>query len=238
MLLFQIKLEREKHTYPWPRLVTRPAWRYINSFSACSLFVLIGRVLPSADGDWTAFWWYDVDITWPSNEIDVLAYEFGHCKPSDPYCFGRLPSDAKADETEMLAVDSEGTAYKWSFISNASAASAAWRAFHDHQEVDHGVSVGSIPAWNPKVLNGSKPKNDQRAFMYRVQNGVKSVLLDDDNCDCLSTLSLGHGMCASGHNPTYSSVDSFGVDALYDPACHGPRSGIGLTLYVRRKLLK
>ncbi|PFX34611.1 hypothetical protein AWC38_SpisGene397, partial [Stylophora pistillata] len=145
---------------------------------------ITSRVLPSIDGDWTAFWWYDVNITWPSNEIDVLAYEFGHCKPSDPYCFGRLPSDAKANETEMLAVDSEGTAYKWSFISNASAASAAWRAFHDHQEVDHGVSVGSILAWNPKVLNGSKPKNDQRAFMYRVQNGVKSVLLDDDNCDC------------------------------------------------------
>ena len=184
-----------------------------------------------------AFWWYDVGTTWPSNEKDVLAYEFGHCEPRDPYCFSRLPADAKADLTEMLAVDSEGTAYKWNFSSNASAASAAWRAFHDHKEVNQGESVG-ILAWNPEVLNGSEPKDDQRAFMYREQNGVKSVLLDDDNCDCHSTLSLGHGMCLSNHDTSYSDVNSFGVDALYDPSCHGPRSGIGLTLYVRRKTLK
>ena len=123
---------------------------------------------------------------------------------------------------------------KWNFSSNASATSAAWRAFHDHKEVNRGESVG-ILAWNPEVLNGSEPKDDQRAFMYREQNGVKSVLLDDDYCDCHSTLSLGHGMCLSNHNPVYSDVNSFGVDALYDPGCHGPRSGIGLTLYVRRK---
>ena len=184
-----------------------------------------------------AFWWYDVGTTWPSNEKDVLAYDFGHCEPRDPYCFSRLPADAKADLTEMLAVDSEGTAYKWNFSSNASAASAAWRAFHDHKEVNQGESVG-ILAWNPEVLNGSEPKDDQRAFMYREQNGVKSVLLDDDNCDCHSTLSLGHGMCGSNHDTSYSDVNSFGVDALYDPGCHGPRSGIGLTLYVRRKTLK
>ena len=206
-------------------------------FQRVSLFALVGRILPSADGDWIAFWWYDVGTTWPSNEKDVLAYDFGHCEPRDPYCFGRLPADAKADLTEMLAVDSEGTAYKWNFSSNASATSAAWRAFHDHKEVNQGESVG-ILAWNPEVLNGSEPKDDQRAFMYREQNGVKSVLLDDDYCDCHSTLSLGHGMCSSNHNPVYSDVNSFGVDALYDPGCHGPRSGIGLTLYVRRKTLK
>ena len=172
---------------------------------------------------------------WPSDEKDVLAYDFGYCELRDPYCFGRLPADAKADHTEMLAVDSEGTTYKWSFSSNVPAASAAWRAFHDHQEVDHGESVGSIPAWNPEVLNGSEPRNDQRAFMYREENGVKSVLLDDNNCDCLSTLSLGHGMCHNGSRS--ASVNSFGVDTLYDPSCQSPRSGIGLTLYVRRKTL-
>ena len=104
---------------------------------------------------------------------------------------------------------------------------------NDHQEVDPGESVGSIPAWNPKVLNGSEPKYDQRAFMYREENGVKSVLLADNNCDCLSTLSLGHGMCNNGSRS--ASVNSFGVDTLYEPSCQSPRSGIGLTLYVRRK---
>ena len=197
------------------------------------MFALVGRILPSADGDWIAFWWYDVGTTWPSDEKDVLAYDFGYCEPRDPYCFGRLPADAEADHTEMLAVDSEGTTYKWSFSSNTLAASAAWRAFHDHQEVDHGEGVGSIPAWNPEVLNGREPRNDQRAFMYREENGVKSVLLDDNNCDCLSTLSLGHGMCHNGSRS--ASVNSFGVDTLYEPSCQSPRSGIGLTLYVRRK---
>ena len=84
-----------------------------------------------------------------------------------------------------------------------------------------------------QVLNGSEPKYDQRAFMYREENGVKSVLLDDNNCDCLSTLSLGHGMCHNGSRS--ASVNSFGVDTLYEPSCQSPRSGIGLTLYVRRK---
>ena len=101
---------------------------------------------------------------------------------------------------------------------------------NDHQEVDPGESVGSIPARNPDVLNGSEPKYDQRAFMYREENGVKSVLLDDDNCDCQSNLSL---VCHYGSRS--ASVNCFGVDTLYDPSCQSPRSGIGLMLYVRRK---
>ena len=104
---------------------------------------------------------------------------------------------------------------------------------NDHQEVDPRESVGSIPARNPEVLKGSEPKYDQRAFMYREENGVKSVLLDDDNCDCQSILSLGHGMCHYGSRS--ASVNCFGVDTLYDPSCQSPRSGIGLTLYFRRK---
>ena len=101
---------------------------------------------------------------------------------------------------------------------------------NDHQEVDPGESVGSIPARNPEVLNGSEPKYDQRAFKYREENGVKSVLLDDDNCDCQSILSL---VCHYGSRS--ASVNCFGVDTLHDPSCQSPRSGIGLTLYVRRK---
>ena len=52
--------------------------------------------------------------------------------------------------------------------------------------------------WNPDTIEGTKPKSNQDSFMYRVQNGVKSVLLDDDNCDCLSSLSFGHGLCGTG----------------------------------------
>lgn len=83
------------------------------------------------------------------------------------------------------------------------------------------------------MLSGKKPKAVQDSFMYREQNGVRSLLLDDDNCDCLSTLNLGHGMCLSSHKTKYSKANIFGVDALYDPSCHGPVPGIGLTLYYR-----
>ena len=42
--------------------------------------------------------------------------------------------------------------------------------------------------------------------MYREQEGVKSLLLGDDNCDCLSTLSMGHGLCGTGFSTTYGPV--------------------------------
>ena len=69
--------------------------------------------------------------------------------------------------------------------------------------------------------------------MYREEEGVKSVMLDDDNCDCYSSLSLGHALCSSGHSTSYGPTGQYGVDALYDPYCNVPRQGVGLTLYFR-----
>ena len=202
--------------------------------------VFAGRGLVSPDGIWTAFWWYDVNTTWPSHENDVLAYDFGHCQSSDPYCFGRLPLDAIEDSTEMLAIDSEGTQYKWSFDSNNLVAHAAWRAFHYHQIIPYGEVRRKLPAWNPEVLKGVAPMRDQMSFMYREENGVMSVMLDDDSCDCTTTLSLGHGMCYHGHISNYSPRNQFGVDTLYEDSCdfgvvNAPRTSVGLTLYFRTR---
>ncbi|KAL9968727.1 hypothetical protein ACROYT_G020846 [Oculina patagonica] len=198
-----------------------------------------GRTHPSSDGNgiWTAFWWYDIDTTWPSGENDVLAYEFDHCESSDPYCFGRLPLDAIEDSTEMLAIDSEGTKYKWSFDSGNLVAHAAWRAFRDHQIIPQGAVEHATPAWNPEVLNGSPPDpgRDPDSFMYREEEGVKSVLLDDDSCDCHSSLSFGHALCGLTHSNSYGPTGQYGVDALYDSGCNVPRAGVGLTLYFRAK---
>ena len=69
--------------------------------------------------------------------------------------------------------------------------------------------------------------------MYRVQYGVKSVLLDDDSCDCYSTLSMGHGMCGTGFNTKYGPASRFGVDLLHDPECETPNQQNGLTLYFK-----
>ena len=167
---------------------------------------------------WQRFWWWTPGKTWPANVKDVLKDAFGLCKPNNPYCFQRLPSWAEEDATELLAVDSDGTVYQWKFDSKNPTAHSVWQAFHDHQETPHG-KIMNKQAWDPLVVEGNEVKATQDSFMYREQNGVKSLLLDDDNCDCLSTLSMGHGMCNAGHSISYSKPNVFGVDKLYDPGC-------------------
>ena len=193
----------------------------------------VGRSFSDSSGDWTAFWWIDgFNTPWPAGENDVLAYAFGHCKAIDPYCFGRLPLTANEDSTEMLAVDSYGTKYKWSFDSSNTVAHAAWRAFHDHQTIPFGEVRNQANPWTPQVLSGNAPAENQDSFMYRDQYGVRSILLDDDACDCKSSLNIGHGMCNSGDTP-YGASGQYGVDSLYDPGCQVPRYGVGLILFFR-----
>ena len=85
----------------------------------------------------------------------------------------------------------------------------------------------------PSSLTGRKHTAIQDSFMYRTQNGVKSLLLDDDNCDCLSTLSMGHGMCGNGFSTSYGPTNRFGVDLLYDTNCQTPDPQRGLSLYFK-----
>ncbi|XP_046861704.1 uncharacterized protein LOC124454990 [Xenia sp. Carnegie-2017] len=180
--------------------------------------------------EWTPFWWWTKDISWNKTEKDVLAYEYGHCKKEDSYCFQRLPKWTMEDFTHLLAVDSAGTKYLWKFEAKNPTSHAAWLAFHDHKVTMVG-KIKNNKAWNPQVMNGLKPKKDQDSFMYREQQGVKSLLLDDDNCDCLSSLSLGHGMCHSGFSTSFGPINRFGVEELYDENCNTPRPTVGLVLY-------
>lgn len=83
------------------------------------------------------------------------------------------------------------------------------------------------------IQTGPTPYRQQDSFMYRLQNGVRSLLLDDDGCDCYSTLSFGHGMCNAGFSTTYGPTGRFGVDLLYDTHCQTPDPKRGLTLYFR-----
>ena len=181
---------------------------------------------------WHRFWWWTPGKKWPSGVTDVLKNAYGTCKSSDHYCFQRLPSWAREDATELLAIDNEGTVYRWQFDSKNPTAHAVWQALHDHKKTHNG-KIKNKKAWNPTTLEGKKPKATQDSFMYRTQNGVKSLLLDDDNCDCLSSLSMGHGMCNAGHSTSYSKPNVFGVDKLYDPGCRGPSPSYGLSLYFR-----
>lgn len=83
------------------------------------------------------------------------------------------------------------------------------------------------------LVIGPQPSANQDSFMYRAQNGVRSLLLDDDNCDCYSTLSMGHGMCSSSFSTSYGPSGRFGVDLLYDAYCQIPDPKRGLALYFK-----
>ena len=82
---------------------------------------------------------------------------------------------------------------------------------------------------------GPTPNRPQDSFMYRRQNGVLSVMLDDDNCDGYTTLSMGHGMCGNDFLSTCGPPARFGVDLLYDSYCQTPDSKHGLALYFKGK---
>lgn len=181
---------------------------------------------------WRAFWWYKKSSGWPRCSDDVLEGEYGGCDPSASYCFGRLPDQLSETGAEMLGKDSSGNIYRWSFDATNPTAHAVWQAFHDHVQTPAGTVVNSH-VWNPKIVAGNGPKEQQDSFMYRVEYGVASLLLDDDNCDCLTSLSLGHGMCRNTFDSQFGPANRFGVDLLFDTHCQTPSPDNGLTLYFK-----
>lgn len=73
--------------------------------------------------------------------------------------------------------------------------------------------------------------------MYRIEHGVYSLLIDDDNCDCLTSLSMGHGMCGTGFSTSYGPENVFGVDTLYDSGCQTPSPSNKLSLYFKGRIM-
>ena len=72
--------------------------------------------------------------------------------------------------------------------------------------------------------------------MYRWEHGVKSFILDDDTCDCYSTLSAGHGVCFEGFLPQYGIENQFGVGLLNEAGCDttsSPSPSNSLFLYYK-----
>ncbi|XP_038071752.1 uncharacterized protein LOC119740500 [Patiria miniata] len=177
---------------------------------------------------WRLFWWWTGTV-WPGKDVvnDVLQDEYGDCESSAPYCFSRLPGELQESSSEMLGIDSAGNVYRWTFNPSNDVAHAVWQAFHDHQETK--VTDGN--EWSPVTVAGLAPIKRQDSFHYREEHGVKSLQIDDDNCDCYTSLSLGHGMCFDGHTPGSENV--YGVDLLYDIDCQEPIPSNSLRLYFR-----
>ena len=81
--------------------------------------------------------------------------------------------------------------------------------------------------------SGPNPNKPQDCFMYRRQEGVLSAMLDDDNCDAYTTLSMGHGMCGPDFLDSCGPRGRFGVDLLYDTYCQTPDFKHKLALYFK-----
>jgi len=86
----------------------------------------------------------------------------------------------------------------------------------------------------------------QDTFVYREKAGIKSIMLDDNKCDCHSSISAGHGMCADaassdrtdsqlwGNNGDLTAT-AIGVDTLGDNFCTVPKESRKLQFFFRSK---
>lgn len=186
-------------------------------------------------GGWTRFWWY-TGVGWPGHETEALGHPFGTFDSSSHYGFQRLPEGLAKEQVELLAKDGIGNIYKWDFASPSATAQQVWDSFTLGTQ---GRWNNAGDAWNPEVIAGSFFNTDQDSWQYRDSEGVVSFLLDDDTCDCKSTLNAGHAMCGSGWNQTYAQPDGaylrYGVDILNDNGCRGPVPENTLELFYRLK---
>ena len=80
------------------------------------------------------------------------------------------------------------------------------------------------------LFSGQSPIKDQDSFQYRDEHGVKSLQLDDDNCERDSSLSLGHAMCFAD---VEFPENVFGVDLLFDSTSISPSPNNGLYIYFK-----
>lgn len=186
-------------------------------------------------GGWTRFWWY-TGVGWPGHETEALGHPFGTFDSSSHYGFQRLPEGLAKEQVELLAKDGIGNIYKWDFASPSATAQQVWDSFTQGTQ---GRWNNNGDAWDPQVIAGSFFNTPQDSWQYRDSEGVVSFLLDDDTCDCKSTLNAGHAMCGSGWNQTYAQPDGaylrYGVDILNDDGCRGPVPENTLELFYRLK---
>jgi len=179
---------------------------------------------------WEKFWWWSPMDSWPHDENDVFGYSHGHCKSSDSYCFQRFPSHLDEMYTELRAVEKDTTgkiigSLTWKFDPDNNVAHGVWKAMALGLETPAGTLLNK-DNWAPTIESNDDNKKDYLdastfaekfdSFMYRVEGGVRSLLLADDNCECRSVLSLGHSMCDGGCDGTNCISTGYGVDTLLD----------------------
>jgi len=190
------------------------------------------------NGEWNKFWWYDGEILgeWPHNKTDVLQHSYGEIPEGAFYGFQKLPESVQKINTELLAKDGDGNIYKWDFNHSSNTSRLVWNSLKYGTE----GRWGNQGTWNPTVIKGAFHGTAQDSWQYREEHGVKSFLLDDDTCDCKSTLNAGHAMCGGSWNQTYAQPAGaeyrYGVDTLNDGGCLGPLPTRKLEMFYREKI--
>jgi hypothetical protein len=185
-------------------------------------------------GGWTKFWWYN-GKGWPSG-LHALDYSFGTHNQGGDYGFQRLPQYLTKDNTELLAKDGAGNVYKWDFANASETSQRVWNSFFSGTE----GAWANVGTFNPTVIAGSFNAAAQDTWQYRLSEGIKSFLLDDDTCDCESSLNAGHAMCGTtgwtqDYAQPFNAYLRYGVDVLNGFGCNGPLPTNSLELYFREK---
>ena len=185
-------------------------------------------------GGWTKFWWYN-GKGWPFG-LHALDYSFGTHNQGGDYGFQKLPQYLTKANTEILAKDGLGNIYKWDFANSSGTAQRVWDSLFSGTE----GAWAEGGAFNPTVLTGSSYTADQDSWQYRTSEGIKSFMLDDDTCDCNSTINAGHAMCGGSgwiqdYAQPYNAYLRYGVDILPGGGCNGPLPMNSLELYFREK---
>ena len=116
--------------------------------------------------------------------------------------------------------------YRWAFKPNNIVSHKLFRALHDH-EVTKKYEVRHKNNFQPTVLRGSASGVGQDSFAFYPVNGVYSLILDDDNCYCQTTLEMGYRICTNS-----DSTSTFGVD-MADRGCGQPTTKKSLFLFFR-----
>eukprot|EP00049_Salpingoeca_infusionum_P025479 m.19629 g.19629 ORF g.19629 m.19629 type:complete len:717 (-) comp8058_c0_seq3:100-2250(-) len=180
---------------------------------------------PLFGGGWKPFWWFNRYMS-ANGVSDMLGSPYGSCQPTDPHCFGRIDPNQSEANTELLVIDDAGTVVKYAFSPAHPVAHAVWQSMVRGQMYNAGQVVHAA-TWNYATLQGNRHETAQDSWMYREACGVRSFLLDDDNCYCLTTLEAGMRMCGSG-------CDSyFGVDNVFDSGCNYVSNSKNLMMYFR-----
>jgi cysteine-rich repeat protein len=220
------KMQPQMRSGARPLVLPTGASAGVASMTQCDMDVM--------GGGWTRWWWWSKSISsWPSSERNVLGYAFGTCSPTAAYCFGRMPGNIPEARAQLMARDGTGTTYVWDFDPNNPVAHAAWGAFTKGDTTNPQVITGN-DVWNPQVIGGAFHGRDQKRFMFRDEKGVRSFLLDDDECSCFSTLEVGHPLCGASSDPN-KVPNLLGVDILNGEGCTGPNTGRSLELFVRER---